>query len=463
MTTTDTGSSRALGPVMFTSSGAEPVRAASQTFVTVADGSLYPLPQNPDVPPVPAGGYPGALSAQTGATYGGSSISLGGGTGTTTALYGPAVFVQAAHPGIPEHCAAPGGAAAVGGLPAEPLPPGQHPPWQPMTADGSSAGYGMAFGAAAVMGQGWSGPRLSQPLASESVATAAAMPPGSTASIGGSRWRTQAMTDPTRTLEPTTMGTTGALQPPGGGASVEELMNFVEMQLDSIGEAPVLGGFVMLGPQDRRRGGACRAMRYAAVHVSPQRPCHDMVRMHASDPLARTATANAAPASRERHTASARAGGPGRSVGTHIGWPASAPLRFSLVGPHLQHRRCPFPRSGGAVHAGPPPAPNPGTHVPWLMHERQQPVDACVHACMSPPPRSARPVHADHAACDPVPPVTIDPDQLPARVPRLAPSMRCMPSVLFVSPHITSAQYSSPPPQIPASMPDVCAALQGRR
>ena len=181
------------------------------------------------------------------------------------------------------------------------------------------------------------------------------------------------------------MGTTGALQPPGGGASVEELMNFVEMQLDSIGEAPVLGGFVMLGPQDRRRGGACRAMRSAAVRVSLQRPCHDMVRMHASDPLARTATANAAPASRERHTASARAGGPERSVGTHIGWPVCAPLRFSLVGPHLQDRRCPFPRSGGAVHAGPPPAPNPGTHVPWLMHEMQQPVDACVHACMSPP------------------------------------------------------------------------------
>lgn len=55
----------------------------------------------------------------------------------------------------------------------------------------------------------------------------------------------------------TTMGNTlVGMVPPQEGAQPDDAMNFVEMQLDSLADAEVLGGFVLLGAQERRRGGA---------------------------------------------------------------------------------------------------------------------------------------------------------------------------------------------------------------
>lgn len=293
--TTETSSSHALGGTGPSTGLPGPPLAA---FAIAADGSVNALMphgsegqpnQNPGAGSVAVGmaGFPAGVGSQ----LGGASGNTGG---MATASYGSSSisFGPGASPGLQ-----PGGGMVPPGY-MGPMPPGvsggAHPPLQgvgytpvrPLSPQGSGppqvgsemyavadvpsavatyAQAGWGFGAAATQpvsvalaqtGRGWSGPHMSQPLASESVATAAAMAPGSTASLAGVRWGTMGMTDPSRTLEPTTMGTTGALLPPGIGASAEDVMNFVEMQLDSIGEEPALGGFIMLGPQERRRGGA---------------------------------------------------------------------------------------------------------------------------------------------------------------------------------------------------------------
>lgn len=60
------------------------------------------------------------------------------------------------------------------------------------------------------------------------------------------------------TQEPiTTMGgsTLAAVAPPSEGASTAEVMNFLELQLDSLSDSEVFDCFSLLGAQERRRGG----------------------------------------------------------------------------------------------------------------------------------------------------------------------------------------------------------------
>ena len=65
----------------------------------------------------------------------------------------------------------------------------------------------------------------------------------------------------------TTMGNTlVGMVPPQEGAQPDDAMNFVEMQLDSLADAEVLGGFVLLGAQERRRG--CALFVFLCFFVS---------------------------------------------------------------------------------------------------------------------------------------------------------------------------------------------------
>ena len=45
-------------------------------------------------------------------------------------------------------------------------------------------------------------------------------------------------------------------RPPTNSSSPEEIKAWVEHQLDLLGSAPLLNRFVLLGPHERRRGGA---------------------------------------------------------------------------------------------------------------------------------------------------------------------------------------------------------------
>lgn len=308
--TTETNSSHALGgtgPFAHVP-GAPPPPGA---YVAAADGSVQPVPgqggvyvpvQNPDAAPgaphavyQPPPGHSGHMGVPAGASYAGSSISLAMAPGGSGGLHQAPVVMQApmivpapgGHPGgfdgrggvHPQYAGAGYvSAAQVGPQGSAPLQTG------PLAAAANYAqgGWGGGGGVGGdphpglTAGQGWSGPQLSQPLASGTVATAAAFGPGSSASLAGAgRWASlPSGSDPSRTLEPTTMGTTGALLPPGVGASAEDMMNFVEMQLDSIGDAPVLAGFVMLGPQERRRGGAMPFTRSLTYSQHMSRTAH---------------------------------------------------------------------------------------------------------------------------------------------------------------------------------------------
>lgn len=45
------------------------------------------------------------------------------------------------------------------------------------------------------------------------------------------------------------------LTPPGENATPDDIKAWVEDQLDVLGEMPILGRFISLGPNERRRGG----------------------------------------------------------------------------------------------------------------------------------------------------------------------------------------------------------------
>ena len=57
-------------------------------------------------------------------------------------------------------------------------------------------------------------------------------------------------------------------RPPTNSSSPEEIKAWVEHQLDLLGSAPLLNRFVLLGPHERRRGGAPIATSALRVHIA---------------------------------------------------------------------------------------------------------------------------------------------------------------------------------------------------
>lgn len=53
-----------------------------------------------------------------------------------------------------------------------------------------------------------------------------------------------------------TAGTNTAVAPPTNASSPDEIKAWVEHQLDMLGDTPLLNRFVLVGPHERRRGGA---------------------------------------------------------------------------------------------------------------------------------------------------------------------------------------------------------------
>ena len=62
--------------------------------------------------------------------------------------------------------------------------------------------------------------------------------------------------------------TEGMHAPPAKDASMDEIKAWVEIQLDQIGSTPLLNRFVLLGPHERRRGGAPIATSALRVHIA---------------------------------------------------------------------------------------------------------------------------------------------------------------------------------------------------